>query len=114
MTDNLSGNQKTFKLYHQEFVSKGINSIVHLISNNLFEDFFLPYDPVHFMKDIRNNCVSEKTKALKFKDPDTGRVVFAKWDDIVRICEEEERNIVNSTKLNFRSLYPNNFEEHKV
>ena len=55
MTDNLSVDQKTFKLYHQEFVSKGTTSTVHPISNNLFEEFFLLYDPVHLMKNIRNN-----------------------------------------------------------
>ena len=113
MTDNLSVNQKTFKLYHQESVSKCITSIVHPISNNLFEEFFLLYDPVYLMKNIHNNWVSEKTKTLEFKDPDTGRVVLAKWDDIVRIYKEET-NIVKLTKLNFRSLYPNHFEKQKV
>ena len=113
MTDNLSVNQKTFKLFHQVFVSKGITSFVHPISNNLFEEFFLLYDPVHLMKNIRNNWVSEKTKTLEFKDPDTGRVVLAKWDNIVRIYKEKETNIVKSTKLNFRSLYPNNLKNKK-
>ena len=66
------------------------------------------------MKNVRNNLMTEKTKTLEFKDPDTrSRVVLAKWSDI-RIYKEEENNIVKSTKLNYRSLYPNNFEKQNV
>ena len=67
MTDNLKVNQKTFRLFHEEFVSNGITSIEHHIANSFFEEFFLLYDQVHLMKNVRNNLVTEKTKTL---DPD--------------------------------------------
>ena len=78
MTDNLSFNQKTFRLFHKEFVSNGITSIEHPIANCFFEEFFLIYDSVHLMKNVRNNWVTEKTKTLEFNDPGNGRVVLAK------------------------------------
>ena len=66
------------------------------------------------MKNVRNNWVTEKAKTLEFRDRDTGRVVLAKWSDIVRIYQEDEINIVKSTKLNYRSLYTNKFEKQKA
>ena len=45
MSDNLSVNQKVFKLVHQNFQSLSIASVVHPVSNTKFKAMFTLYDP---------------------------------------------------------------------
>lgn len=77
MTDNLTVNQKTFRLYHDRSFSSDITSIEHPITNSSFSSLFLLYDPVHLMKNIRNNWLTEKMQTLEFKDPNSGAMVKA-------------------------------------
>ena len=65
------------------------------------------------LKNIRNNWCTEKTKSLSFKDPDSGRIVNAKWKDLVSIYKEEQENSIKRTKLDYKTLYPNNYEKQK-
>ena len=51
---------------------------------------------------------------LEFKDPDSGKVVHARWSDLKSIYKEEMDNSVKRTKLDYQTLYPNNFEKDKV
>ena len=51
---------------------------------------------------------------LKFVNPEDGKTLIAKWSDLVKINKLEEHSIVKSTKLNYATLYPTNFEKQKV
>ena len=112
MCGNLSVNQKVFKLFHQNFETLSIASIIHPIPNERFEALFTLYDPVHLLKNIRNNWLTEKTQILNFVNPSTNKEVSAKWKDLIKIYESQEGS--PQTKLNFQTLYPNNFEKQKV
>ena len=69
MSDNLRVNQKTFRLFHENFSSRNIYSIP--VPNEVFRDLYILYDPTHLFKNIRNNWVTEKTQTLEFWLPDT-------------------------------------------
>ena len=58
MTDNLSVNQKMFKVYHKENPCTAIYSIRHPIYNPIFDTHFTLYD-------IRNNWVTEPSQSLE-------------------------------------------------
>ena len=114
VTDNLSVNQKTFKLFHESYKSTSICSVEHPIPNSQFSSFFTLYDTTHLMKNIRNNWITEKTKTLEFFHPYTNKKIIAKWSDIVEIYKKQEKNIVKTHTLDYATLYPNNFEKQKV
>ena len=50
VTDNLSVNQKTFKLLHETYNSHSICLIKHTISNTHFSSFYKLYDTIHLLK----------------------------------------------------------------
>ena len=114
MSDNLSVNQKVFHLFHQSFQSLNISSIDHPVPNSKFKMLYTLYDPVHLFKNIRNNWITEKTQTLTFFDIDTNEEVFAYWKDLINIYKSEEISDLKLTKLDYRTLYPNNFEKQKV
>ena len=66
------------------------------------------------LKNIRNNWTTKKTQTLELKDPDFGKIVFAKWSDLKQIYNEEVSKPIKRTKLDYQPLYPNNFEKQKV
>ena len=72
------------------------------------------YHLVHLFKNIRNNWITEKTQTLTFFDIDTNEEVFAYWKDLISIHKSEEITDLKLTKLDYRTLYPNNFEKQKV
>ena len=51
---------------------------------------------------------------LKFVKPEDGKTVIAKWSDLIQIYKLGEHSIVKSTKLNYATLYPTNFEKQKL
>ena len=51
---------------------------------------------------------------LQFVNPEDGKTVVAKWSDLVTIYKLEVNSIVKTTKLNYATLYPTNFEKQKV
>ena len=55
----------------------------------IFDSLFLNYDPVHLLKNIRNNWHTEKMQMLQFDDPNTRRVLKSKWKDLFTVYEEE-------------------------
>ena len=59
MSDNLKTNQKCFTLFHNNYSSDTLWSVLHPISNDKFPVLFLLYDPVHLFKNIRNNWVGD-------------------------------------------------------
>ena len=114
MTDNLSVNQKLFILLREKYPINSLTSITHPLPNALFEFLRLFYDPAHMLKNVRNNWQTEKTQTLEFTDPDIGKIVGAKWNHLKSIYNEEVNHPIKRTKLDYQTLYPNNFEKQKV
>ena len=114
MNDSLKSNQKMFSLFHQNFESKSISSIKHPIENDQYCELFLLYDPVHLVKNIRNNWCTEKMKMLKFFDKEKDTVCTASWSDLVNIYKKESEGIVTLTTISYAALYPTNFDKQKV
>ena len=71
ITDNLSVNQKMFKVYHKENQSTAIFAIKHPIDNPVFDTLFTLYDMPLCFKSIRNNWVTEPSQTLQFVEPIT-------------------------------------------
>ena len=113
MSDNLRTNQACFKLYKETFGSENIFSCNHPVSNDEFTMLFLLYDPPHLLKNIRSNWHTEKMQKLRFPSSEQ-ETVIAQWKDLVDIYRAEEHSIVKSTKLDYATLYPTNFEKQKV
>ena len=90
----------------------GTYAVPHPMKNGT--KLYLIYDPVHLLKNIRNNWVSEKSQTLKLFDFESSTYIYAKWKDTVDIYKEELDIVLKSTKLNRQSLWPNNFEKQKV
>ena len=87
MSDNHFFIQNAFKLFHQSYGSMGIYAVPHPMKNG--SKLGLIYDPVHLLKNIRNNWVTEKSQTLKFFDFESSTYIYAKWKDIVDIYKEE-------------------------
>ena len=101
-------------MFHETFGSKSISYVVHSTPNKEYDELFLIYDPTHLLKNIRNNWCTEKMQMLKYTDPETKKSGTACWKDLVQVYNRECEGIIKQTGLNFPSLYPNNFEKHKV
>ena len=83
MTDNLSVNQKTFRLYYDWYVSSDITPIDHPIPNSSFPSLFLVYDPIHLTINIWNNWF-----------PSSDAAVQTKWKDLISIHQAKQVNII--------------------
>ena len=114
MNDNLKSNQKMFSMFHKNFESKSIFSIKRPIENDQYCELFLLYDPVHLLKNIRNNWCTEKCKKLKFFDKENNTTCVASWSDLVDVFKKESEGIVTVTTMSYAALYPTNFDKQKV
>ena len=114
MCDNLRTNQACFKLFQSTFGSENIYSRHHPLSNDECSMLFLLHDPSHLLKNIRSNWHTEKMQKLRFTCPEDESTVTALWNDLVQIYKSEEHSITKSTKLNYATLFPTNFEKQKV
>jgi len=74
--------------------------------------FFLIYDPVHLLKNIRNNWITEKTKTLSFCL--NNETHFACWRDLEDLQRQESSSIVKMSRLSAASVNPSNLEKQKV
>ena len=51
---------------------------------------------------------------LEYTDPETKTTGIACWSDLVHVYKRDSEGIVKQSKLDFTTLYPNNFDEQKV
>ena len=114
MNENLRTNQSFFSMMHEKYGSSNQFSIHHPVPNPIFKTLFLLYDPTHLFKNIRNNWLTEKTKSLSFRDPESQKHITAKWADIVKLYKIENESGLCRTKLNYQTVYSDNFEKQKV
>ena len=75
---------------------------------------FLLYDPVHLMKNIRNNWITEKLKLLDFIDPVSNQTMTAAWKDIADLYEYETTQMLRMSKLTKAAISPSNIEKQSV
>ena len=103
MSDNLSVNQKTFKLFHDSTTVSGVSSITHPFPNPKFPDLFTLYDPTHLFKNVRNNWLTEKCQTLEFIDPDTNETCLANWKHLVEVYNSELESDLKAMKIDFKT-----------
>ena len=80
MSDKISVNQKTFKLFHENFQTLKTCSNLHREE-----------DSTHLFKNIRNTWVTRKTQPLRFYNPETLEEYTAGWKDLVKIYEHSQK-----------------------
>ena len=114
MSDNLSVNQKVFKLLHAKYQSTNLFSINHPVTNSKFSNLYTCFDPIHAFKNLRNNWITEKTQQLSFPNPVDGTRSIAKWSDVVNLYNYDSASILRMTKLTPRALWPGSFDKQKV
>ena len=78
MSDDLSVNQKVYKMYHEKFQSVNVAAVNHPFKNETFDSLYTIHDPVHLLKNIRNNWITEKSQRLDFPHPETKETHTAK------------------------------------
>ena len=73
---------------------------------------FLLFDPVHLIKNLRNNWITEATKTLLFPTP--SRHLLAKWAHLEELQQSESQSMVKLSKLTRSSVTPSNIEKQNV
>ena len=61
--------------------------------------WFLLFDPVHLLKCIRNNCITEKCTKLTIDGVTDGF-----FDDIRAVYNSEKDNVLKTTPLTYASV----------
>ena len=108
--DNNRVNQSCFK----KFTPKDDNKpwIVESPANP-DDFFFLMYDPVHLLKNIRNNWLSSHKSTLRYPISDT-EFRHAVWKDLSEYFESETLTFTRRSKLSKSAINPSNLEKRKV
>jgi len=114
--DNNRTNQACYKSFTP--VSENTPWIVDLPSPSSFPSLhhlFLIYDPVHLLKNIRNNWLTDKLKKLKFPtESDSGEYKVATWSDLCDLYNHESTTMVKLSKLTKSTVSPSNIEKQRV
>uniref|UniRef100_A0A1I8JBV1 Transposable element P transposase n=1 Tax=Macrostomum lignano TaxID=282301 RepID=A0A1I8JBV1_9PLAT len=108
--DNHFTNRNCFQLL------QGDSAVPWLAKNPADPDqpLFLLYDPVHLMKNIRNNWLTQSFCEIDFQPVIGEPVKRAKWNEITRLEEASRNHIVRTTRLNPVACRPSPLERQKV
>jgi hypothetical protein len=71
------------------------------------------YDPVHLLKSIRNNWITEAHQELTFQPPGEEKPMLGRWSDIVQVYKDDA-STVRTTNLSHQSCFPSPLERQKV
>ena len=74
---------------------------------------YLLYDPVHIMKNIRNNWINEKTQTLFFYDQDKV-LIEATWQPLKTLYKHERDLFCSNSRVTAASVQPSKLERQKV
>ena len=74
---------------------------------------YLMYDPVHILKNIRNNWINEKKQTLMFHDGH-GNLNEAKWEPLKELYRHEISMFCSNSHLTAASIKPSNLEKQRV
>ena len=74
------------------------------------------YDPIHIIKNIRNNWITEKNKTIQRTHPDTNELMTAKWSDLIELYNHEQKttNGLYLSKLTKAAIDPSNIDKQKA
>lgn len=104
ITDNHKINQAYCELFSRP---SAIYEAVHPLDET--RPWFLLFDPVHILKCIRNNWITEKLRKLTFDG-----VTIGSFDDVREVYNSERDNILKTTPLTFASVYPSQLQLQNV
>lgn len=102
ITDDHKVNQKFMRIFPCLDGSRR-----HPLDND--KPWFHLFDPVHLLKRIRDNWLTEKLQQLELIP---GKI--AKWKDIIEAAEKEKENLLKTTGLYNAALRPSTFERQNV
>ena len=105
ITDNHKVNQHYCKLF--ELKPKSVFEAVHPLDSD--RSWFLLFDPVHMLKCIRNNWLSDKGMKLTLDG-----TVVGSFDDVRDLYAAEKDNILKTTTLTRSSVYPSRLQLQNV
>ena len=75
---------------------------------------FLIYDPVHLIKNLRNNWITERTRTLAFPLPDHTGTQLAVWSHLQDLSAAEERTTFKLSALTKAAVSPSNIQKQSV
>lgn len=76
--------------------------------------YFLLFDYVHLLKNIRNNWLTEATGELTFTDTASGQQKTAKWQHLVDLFKLEKGELVKMSDLEEVAVWPKPIERQRV
>ena len=74
----------------------------------------LIYDPVHLIKNFRNNWISEARQTISVVLHPSGRTVSGAWTDVVQLCKAESSNILRQCWISQAACHPSSLQRQKV
>ena len=104
ITDNHKINQNYCTLFPSRSVSF---KATHPLDQNRF--WYLLFDPVHILKCLRNNWITEKCNKLTIDG-----VIVGCFDDVRALYATEKENILKTTLLTYASVYPSKLQLQNV
>ena len=92
------------------------DSDAHIGKHPCGSDFslWLIYDPVHLLKNFRNNWISETNQTLSVELQPSGRIVKGAWSDVVNLYQKESGNILRQCCISHAACYPTSLQRQKV
>ena len=116
INDNNKVNQAFFNLFEPLDPQKPW--IVRSLSNPS-QQMFLMYDPVHIIKNLRNNWITERTRTLCFPVIDyfasnVFQSRYACWKHLQDLYQHESMQPTKLSRLTKASIEPSNIEKQKV
>ena len=78
------------------------------------QPLYIMYDPVHLIKNLRNNWESEPTRTLQVPSLSSNAPFFACWNDLVSLHKDEKATMMQASKLTDSALNPSNLQKQKV
>ena len=105
--DGLRTNMTVFSLF-ENFDPNEPWRVTH--PSNPSENLFLLVDPVHVLKSIRNNWVTEKCKKLRLGNFDSA----GSWNHIVKLHKSEEFLPMKLTSLTRSAVFPSPIQRQNV
>ena len=104
ITDNHKVNQNYCKLFS---TPSAIYQAIHPLDET--RPWFLLFDPVHILKCLRNNWITEKLRKLTLDG-----VTYGSFDDVRELYAAEKDNILKTTPLTYASVYPSKLQLQNV
>ena len=85
-----------------------------MIQSAMDEDrpMFLHFNPVHLIKNLRNNWITEATKTLHF--PTLSHHLLDKWAHLEELQQSESQSMVKLSKISRTSVAPSNTEKQNL